>query len=80
MAIFDFLKRDKSPRLSLMAQSPEFYEMLRGKGEARISVTQAMENTAVFRCVSLISYAIAMLPFACHRWGDERKGERATVI
>jgi len=61
MAIFDFLKRDKSPRLSLMAQG--FSEALRGDGGGtRVTPAQAMENTAVFRCVSLISYAIAMLP------------------
>jgi len=61
MAIFDFLRRDKSPRLSLMAQS--FGEALRGDGGGtRVTPAQAMENTTVFRCVSLISYAIAMLP------------------
>jgi len=61
MAIFDFFRRDKGPRL-LHAQSAQFYEMLSGGGEQRVTVNQAMENTAVFRCVSLISYAIAMLP------------------
>lgn len=43
---------------------PQLLEFMRsgGAGGASISVADAMKNTAVFRCVSLISYAIGMLP------------------
>lgn len=43
---------------------PRFLEFVRsgGDGGASISVKEAMKNTAVFRCVSLISYSIGMLP------------------
>ncbi|MBL3684007.1 phage portal protein [Sinorhizobium meliloti] len=43
---------------------PRFLEFVRGGGVsgASVSVREAMKNTAVFRCVSLISYAIGMLP------------------
>jgi HK97 family phage portal protein len=43
---------------------PRLLEFIRsgGDGGSGISVQEAMKNTAVFRCVSLISYAIGMLP------------------
>jgi len=73
MKIFDVFKRDKktaaAPKLGILAQGwggmfgqgDDFNDFARG-GNAKVTVEQAMENTAVFRCVSLISYAIAMLP------------------
>ena len=43
---------------------PRFLEFIRGGGDggSTVSVREAMKNTAVFRCVSLISYAMGMLP------------------
>ncbi|CAM5402130.1 Phage portal protein, HK97 family OS=Afipia felis OX=1035 GN=BN961_02899 PE=4 SV=1 [Afipia felis] len=43
---------------------PRLLEFIRGGGDggSTITVKEAMKNTAVFRCVSLISYAIGMLP------------------
>lgn len=44
---------------------PRFKEWMRNGGDgvaSPISIEQAMRNTAVFRCVSLISYSIGMLP------------------
>ncbi len=40
---------------------PRFKEWMRNGG-GPVSIKEAMRNTAVFRCVSLISYAIGMLP------------------
>ncbi len=56
--------------LAAMAQvmdpnSPEFKEWLRNGGDlggSEVTVKEAMRNTSVFRCVSLVSYAIGMLP------------------
>lgn len=42
---------------------PRLLEFIRsGSAGASVSIGDAMKNTAVFRCVSLISYAIGMLP------------------
>lgn len=43
---------------------------------ATVTPELALKNTAVFRCVSLISYSIAMLPLHLHRNGAEK--EKAT--
>lgn len=56
--------------LAAMAQvmdpnSPEFKEWMRSGGDlggSEVTVKEAMRNTSVFRCVSLVSYAIGMLP------------------
>lgn len=54
---------------------PDLVQMLRGGGMTQsgafISSEQALKNTAVFRCVSLLSYSIAMLPLHLHRQGDD---------
>lgn len=59
---------------------PGLVQMLRDGGltqsGAVITPDQALKNTAVFRCVSLLSYSIAMLPLHLHRQGSER--EKAT--
>lgn len=55
---------------------PHFKEWLRHGGETyTVSVSDALKNTAVFRCVSLISYAIAMLPLHVI---DAKTKEKAT--
>ncbi|MHC3940215.1 phage portal protein [Paenochrobactrum sp. BZR 201-1] len=44
---------------------PRFKEWMRNGGDSAVSplsIKEAMRNTAVFRCVSLISYSIGMLP------------------
>lgn len=41
-----------------------------------VTPESALKNTAVFRCVSLLSYAMAMLPLHLYRSGDAR--EKAT--
>ncbi|MCH4542933.1 phage portal protein [Ochrobactrum sp. A-1] len=44
---------------------PRFKEWMRNGGDgvaSPMSIKEAMRNTAVFRCVSLISYSIGMLP------------------
>lgn len=49
----------------LSFDDPLFKEFVRNGGDGSaspISTREAMRNTAVFRCVSLISYAIGMLP------------------
>lgn len=43
---------------------------------AVVTPESALKNTAVFRCVSLLSYAMAMLPLHLYRSGDAR--EKAT--
>lgn len=43
---------------------------------ATVTPESALTNTAVFRCVSLLSYAMAMLPLHLYRSGDAR--EKAT--
>ena len=43
---------------------------------AVVTPESALTNTAVFRCVSLLSYAMAMLPLHLYRAGDAR--EKAT--
>lgn len=59
---------------------PGLVQMLRDGGMTQsgavITADQALKNTAVFRCVSLLSYSIAMLPLHLHRQGSER--EKAT--
>lgn len=40
---------------------------------ANVTVNTAMKNTTVFRCVSLVSYAIGMLPLHLFEVGDEKK-------
>ena len=58
---------------------PALYEFIRSGGagltEAGVSITpkQAMRNTTVLRCVSLISYAIGMLPLHLHNRSDKSK-------
>ncbi|MEE2860851.1 MAG: phage portal protein [Pseudomonadota bacterium] len=56
---------------------PGLVELLRGGGMTQsgavITPDQALKNTAVFRCVSLLSYSIAMLPLHLHRQGSERQ-------
>jgi HK97 family phage portal protein len=44
---------------------------------AHVTVKTALRNTAVFRCVSLISYAIGMLPLHLLR-GDDFETDKAT--
>ncbi|WP_254689744.1 phage portal protein [Shinella daejeonensis] len=39
---------------------------------ANVTVTTALKNTTVFRCVSLVSYTIGMLPLHLFEAGDER--------
>jgi len=46
--------------LALSMNSPEFYEMMRGG--SGVSVTDALKNTSVLRCVDLVSGSMAMLP------------------
>ena len=41
---------------------PAFKEFMRGGVSGNVSVDKAMQNTAVLRCVSMISYAIGALP------------------
>lgn len=41
-----------------------------------VTPESALKNTAVFRCVSLLSYAMAMLPLHLYRSGEAR--EKAT--
>ncbi|QIR85016.1 phage portal protein [Paracoccus sp. AK26] len=59
---------------------PYLLQFLRDGGvtQSGASVTpdSALKNTAVFRCVSLISYSIAMLPLHLHRDGQQL--EKAT--
>jgi len=58
---------------------PALYEFIRsgsaGVTEAGVTITpqQAMKNTTVLRCVSLISFAIGMLPLHLHRKEDHSK-------
>lgn len=52
--------RAKTPQASVEFNSPEFYEYVRGQGS--ISITDALKNSTVFRCVDLISGSMAMLP------------------
>lgn len=59
------------------ATDPRILELMQalthtGSG-AEVSVTSAMRNTTVFRCVSLISYTMGMLPLHLHRAGDKSK-------
>ncbi len=77
----------KSVHASMSGEYAEFYgmndprllEFIRNGGsamtEAGVSVTpaQAMKNTTVLRCVSLISFSIGMLPFHLHNIEDKSK-------
>jgi HK97 family phage portal protein len=60
---------------------PAFKEMIRG-GDGRstqagitVSTRAAMRNTTVFRCVSLVSGAVGMLPLHLHRKADKSKAD-----
>lgn len=56
---------------------PRFYEFIRGGGSALtesgavVSVKEAMKNSTVLRCVSLISFSIGMLPLHLQRKDDK---------
>lgn len=56
---------------------PEFLRLLQDvsltESGANVTVATALRNTTVFRCVSLISYAIGMLPLHLFEVGEERK-------
>lgn len=56
---------------------PYVAEFMRGKTSsasgAVVTPESALKNTAVFRCVSLLSYAMAMLPLHLYRQGDARE-------
>lgn len=43
---------------------------------ANVTVDSALRNTTVFRCVSLISYTIGMLPLHLHAANDQREKAR----
>jgi HK97 family phage portal protein len=61
----------KDPRLAVF-----FENSGRTHSGANVTVKTALRNTAVFRCVSLISYAIGMLPLHLLR-GDDFESEKA---
>lgn len=46
--------------------------MVTTESGANVTVAAALKNTTVFRCVSLISYTIGMLPLHLFEVGDER--------
>ncbi|QYX58546.1 phage portal protein [Roseovarius sp. SCSIO 43702] len=60
---------------------PAFYEFLRSGGSAltasgaTITVREAMRNTTVLRCVSLIAFSIGMLPLHLQRKADKAKAD-----
>lgn len=62
-------------------RDPLLAEFLRGgtatQSGAVVNVNAALKNTAVFRCVSLISYAIGMLPLHLLH-GDDFETDKAT--
>ncbi len=77
MSLFSIFRRNppqvSTPQVHAQAESamffgfddPRFKEWMRnggGDGPASITVAEAMRNPAVFRCVSLITYTIGMLP------------------
>jgi len=72
------------PHAEMMAftglDDPRLAEFLRAgystHSGAEVSVESAMRNTTVFRCVSLISYAIGMLPLHLLR-GDDFESDKA---
>ncbi len=62
-SLYEFAMRDMAVMAKVLdPNSPEFKEWMRGGGDSGVTVSDAMCNTAVFRCVTLISYAIGMLP------------------
>lgn len=73
------------PQVQALGLGAEFYglddpylaQFIRGGGVtmsgATVSVESAMKNTAVFRCVSMLSFSIAMLPLHLFEAGDERQ-------
>lgn len=73
MKIFDIFRKNKTSanvRPANIADGgfffgfddPRFKDWIRGGGTHPVDASKALENTAVFRSISLISYAIAMLP------------------
>ncbi|WP_235936129.1 phage portal protein [Devosia aurantiaca] len=91
MAIFDFLRRRSAPagKVDVHASSiggvflglddPRLIDLMRSgdasSSGATVNVESAMRNTSLFRAVSLISYAIGMLPLQLI---DEQTKEKAT--
>lgn len=61
------------------ATDPRILELMQAavntESGASVTVTSAMRNTTVFRCVSLISYTMAMLPLHLHRAADKGKAK-----
>lgn len=56
---------------------PRIVELMTALGQtesgAQVSVASALRNTTVFRCVSLISFAMGMLPLQLHHSKDRSK-------
>ena len=62
----------RRPGVAAMAfDSPEFLEFVRGGGGGSVSVEAALENSAVLRCVDLISASIGMLPLSLMRRAED---------
>lgn len=61
------------------ALDPRLLELMQGavntESGAAVTVASAMRNTTVFRCVSLISYTMAMLPLQLHHAADKAKAK-----
>lgn len=68
----EYFENWKDPRLQVFFES-------QGRTNSGVHVTNktALRNTSVFRCVSLISYAIGMLPLHLLR-GDDFESDKAT--
>ncbi len=65
------------------AADPRIIELMNAavntESGSSVTVSSAMRNTTVFRCVSLISYTMAMLPLHLHRAEDKAKAKDHTL-
>jgi phage portal protein BeeE len=86
MGILDFFRtaqpeaaQPRAMAVGMPLDSHGLYELLAGGSETEsglnISPKVAMRNTTVLRCVSLISFAIGMLPLHLHRKDDKSKAD-----
>lgn len=61
------------------ATDPRFLEIMEALAQtnsgAEVTVSSALRNTTVFRCVSLISYTMGMLPLHLHHASDKSKAK-----
>lgn len=75
---FNFARRRASPKNSLAGESYQFYMGYSSSGKA-VNERSAMQITAVYACVRVLSEAIAGLPLHLYHYKDSGGKEKAMV-